>query len=320
MKNPLPYLVAFLTQHNRQIVQEGVNFEWSATSWSYNFFRFLELLFGRKYGIRPEMSASTDGVVEFYTLEAAFSFFESKLRSWKMPSLVKVYVPVFAGAPIRVGSPYLFAIAFDAKGASTAGVDTGKTLSFTASGSDNLIITHCAKLTAGTTGVTWNGSAFTQINTTQTSPAGDKLNTWAFVGANGTQNIVSSGTSTYNAFVATSYSGVNQSTTPDSSNASSNAPASPQTISTTVVASNCWTFLSIFSDNAAPAASTGSFLRQVGADIFITAFDSNGTVSTGSVSMATTYSPNTGVAQIICSFAPSAAAYTAKPDLRSYFC
>lgn len=316
----LAYILGTLTRHNRQRVVLGRDFEWASKSWTHNVFRAYEMLFWRSVGIRREAAAAfgENGTIirQFFTLEAVLSHLEHLLRSKLAFKIVRVYVPAFSpvgGLPIS-SVPYLFAIAYDNSAASTAGTDTGKTLSFTQSGSNTLLLTHAGAV-ASTTGFTWNASAMTQIGTTQVTDVGEDFNLWAFVGGSGTQNIVSTCSgSTFNCFVATSYSGVNQSVTPDSTNSGTSAASqSSYTLATTVVASNCWTFEAVGSSNLAPTNGTNATLRLVGTNIFISAFDSNGTVGTGSISM--TVNGGGGVTQFTmttASFAPVGVATSGK--------
>lgn len=202
------------------------------------------------------------------------------------------------------------AIAFSNSASATGASGTGITTSFNMTGStDTLLLVHVTVVNGtGTTGVTFNGNALTIVNSERTDAAGEKVSQWAIVGQTGTANVVSSwGSTAFGIYVMTSYTGVNQSATPDSSNfAQSATNASTLTTSTTVVASNCWLMMTCMSDDQAPTAGSGTFLRQVGSNVIVTAFDSNGTVSTGSQSLiveggaATTQFTN-----IISSWAPS---------------
>lgn len=100
------------------------------------------------------------------------------------------------------------------------------------------------------------------------------------------------------------YSDANQSGQPDS-NASANATGN-LTLSTTVVAANCW--LVSCARNIAvgpPTAGSGTTIRGAGTEIAFAAGDSNGTVGTGSQSMGWNAAAST-TGGIIVSIAPTA--------------
>jgi len=98
-----------------------------------------------------------------------------------------------------------------------------------------------------------------------------------------------------------SYTGALQSGQPDSSNTKGQNTTS-FTISTTVVASNCW-LIGAFRDGSATAGAGANQLQ--GSNGLFTA-DSNGTVPTGSQSMTYTNGSGADFGGVLASFAPAA--------------
>lgn len=186
-------------------------------------------------------------------------------------------------------------IAFDASGG-IAKTDSSTSITFghTCSGENRILIVFSG---AGSTfsGVTYNGTAMTQL-------AGSSQ-TWYLINPDtGSHNVVCTVPGGQTAsVVSASYTGVDQSSPIDSSHSDNFNRSSPWTINTTVVANNCWL---ISAANAVPdsgehitSLSSNRTDRQTegvgvtiqnGAGIIS---DSNGTVSTGS--QGTTFSATT---------------------------
>lgn len=317
VRDLLPTLVATITRNPRYQVQAGRDFKWEPYLWTHNAFRAYELLFGRRFGIRPGKAKLTDGRVACYSFEDLLAQLEATVRGFRLPKLqiVKVLVPQFAYAGARVKRlppQYRYAIAVDNQASATGGAGTSSTVaSFAITGSNTLLIGHGVAVNGtGITGATWNGGAMSTVFI-QTDSGGSLEAQFALVGASGTHDLVISwGATAFGIAIATSYTGVNQSNTPDSKAQFTTLSAVPVTYSTTVVAANCWLILTNFSDNRATVAGTGTTLRQQGNNPTIAALDSNGTVSTGSQSLVATSSPAnfTNMCGIISSWAPFAAA------------
>lgn len=111
-----------------------------------------------------------------------------------------------------------------------------------------------------------------------------------------------------------SYTGAKQSGQPDSSfkDLYNTTGHTSWSLSTTVVASNCWLVAGMVDDSNAPTAGSGTTMRQNSASGY-GGFDSNGTVSTGSQTLNFAFSSSTKQTGIIVSIAPSVAAATANP-------
>jgi len=187
------------------------------------------------------------------------------------------------------------AISIDAtSGGITSGTQTSLTVSHTCSGSDRILITQIETEPAGrTTGVTYNGVSMTLLqNTSIIAGAVELLTYYLLAPATGANNIVVSFSSATNGHVwSASYTGVKQSGFPDSqANSGELSGGTTQSQATTVVDSNCWLVGLGYNDVAEIFAGAGTTRRAVCvAGVNYALFDSNGTVSTGSQSLATSW-------------------------------
>lgn len=212
------------------------------------------------------------------------------------------------------------AIAFDtATGRNSQSGGTSFSWNHTCTGS-NLIL--FVGVTVSTTDLapsaTYNSVSMTLVDKVQT-PSGRWSYLFVLVGpATGTNSVSVSASSAPSDFWLTysaSYTGAKQSGQPDSFNhgtATGVAGTTGLTVSTTVVASNCW--LIMYGDNTDNNVDGGtSTLRATPNSQAIG--DSNATVGTGSQSLKFTVSTGSGnFGQIIASFAPALAS-TFKPKL-----
>ena len=160
----LPTILTFFTKIDRYFPVPKKDFEWSHKSWTHNFFRVYEIVFGCRTGIRLEARTNAvtleDGsleiVREFYTAEAGIAYAETCLRSFfKVPKFApfRIYVPMLATPMGNIHtSPYLFAIAFDAVTPGASNSASSYTLAHTCTGS-NLNLT-CGGEFVGATSVT----------------------------------------------------------------------------------------------------------------------------------------------------------------------
>ena len=165
------------------------------------------------------------------------------------------------------------------------------------------------------TGCTWNGTAMTAV-APQTNNDTSAMATYYLTGVSGTQTIVCTATTAGKnmIFIATSYTGVDQTSPIDSaSSTSAVGPANTaRTYCTTVVNANAWLAANIYSSGSAPSAGTGALLRQIGSNVTIAAFDSNAAVGTGSQCMTINNSGGGGggLAMQMVSIKPATAAAT----------
>lgn len=201
------------------------------------------------------------------------------------------------------------AIAFDAASQGNRGTTDATSITFahTCAGSDRILFVSALSNGAGgdiVNSATYNGVACTKV--TSLNLTGNQwMSLWYLIApATGANNIVIgvSGSSEGLYGMGASYTGAKQSGQPDSSN--TGTAIGNLTISTTVVASNCWLFS--FARNASaglPTAGTGTTIRGTG--VAFEQGDSNGVVGTGSQSMGWNSAAGTTGA-VIVSFAPPA--------------
>lgn len=209
------------------------------------------------------------------------------------------------------------AIAFDASTRSTVstwGSGTTATWSHTCSGSDRILFVYSFNNDGSgyPTGMTYNGVSMTRIQN-QAADGGSFYNSLFYLvaPATGANNIVVTwATATgINSCIAASYTGASQTGVPDSQNTGNVSSSASITVSTTVVASDCWLLGVIRSSNTTLSSGTNGTIRQPGNTNGSQALvDSNGTVGTGSISQTVNVSPNQSMWMTTVSFAPSAGA------------
>jgi len=193
------------------------------------------------------------------------------------------------------------AIAFDS---STIGGNNVTSYSHTCTGSDRILFVSVANRNFNTSSVTYNGVPLTLIGSQLNCQGHAGLQLWYLINpASGANNIVLNG-GEFNS-VAASYTGVAQTGAIDSTAQGSDADTST-TVSTTVVASNCWLVGAGWCFGTSP--STNKTLRGSGTFYYNneTAFliDSNGPVGTGLQSAQFNGSNSVGTGGVLASFAP----------------
>lgn len=262
----LPTILATLTGQPRYLP----DIVWSSNSWVHNIFRFYEMIFWRRIGIRAESGVFDRTIVknnrkvnvkviELYSIESIFAYTETAIRkfitdtkNFKLP--VKLYIPVLQtntisgmGTGLKL-SPYLFAIAFENSVGFTFNASASNiTYSKTCTGSDLILwvgtsIRNSRTIAGG--GVTYNSISLTQSGTASDSTA--ILNylhykTTPSTGANTvsvTQSVADTITS-----CAISYTGVNATGQPDATSVGGPSTATSYSQSVTSVADNCFAIL-----------------------------------------------------------------------------
>lgn len=231
--------------------------KWSKKSWTHNIFRFYEMIFGRKFGIRAESRSSySNGQIlyEVYTFEAACALLETYIRRKLKFKIVKVYIPVLAisGFPNLQQQPYLFAIALDTTttGAQTTaspiswshtvtGSNPFIAMGFGLRGSTNPTITGCTynsvtatKARADISSGTVSGAAETSVwfKGNPSTGANSVSATFTGVGTNGATG------------GAVSYSGAQSTNTADAVGGTNFTAVGAKSFNVTTVANNCWVF------------------------------------------------------------------------------
>lgn len=307
----LAKILAVITRHPRYFPE----IKWSSKSWTHNVFRVYELIFGRRYGIKAEMTsyATPTGEVQYacHSWESVFALTEQYVRqylaTWKFVPF-KIYIPLLQtpqGFPV-FASPYIFAIAVDAN--TGAYHLTTVTISHTTTGSDMLMLVGANSTNASDPFVSldYAGAALTAVN----ANANPHTTNWCYhyykmAPATGANNVVL--VSNNNWMSVLTYSGVSQTGFPDSK-ATNTAVGTTFTVTTTVVASNCWISMTCPGFNTdTTTAGTATTMRGTGVDSGRQQADSNGTVGTGSQSLEVVYNvSSTGYGSIV-SFAPPGA-------------
>lgn len=283
MKYILPVMLHLLTGKARQ--QEKI--VWSSKSWVHNIFRFYELLFWRRIGIRAELTSiyvSEGGrdlvYYQFHSFEALCAHIETRIREALRRFDVRALIPVRvvwlqpAGVPGAMPMPYLFAIAHDVDATSITSGFAGtvtKTWSHTVTGTNPLIVgLFDAWQDVGGTGTvtaaSYNSVAETKID--GIASVSMRSETWYLkapaTGAN-TQSTTFTGNHDAIKFATSSYTGVDQTAPLDAHNTATGTTGNP-TISVTTVAANTVVIatLSRFSTTAATSNRTSIFNDATG--------------------------------------------------------
>lgn len=331
IKHILPFLLTQISRKPRYLVRPNVNFEWNSKCWTHNIFRFYEMVFGRRYGIRPEMTTNwseNEVTHACHSFESFLALTESKIReALRLKSIkglipVRVHIPVLKtpeGFPV-FQSPYVFAIAFDAAKATGNDAVSSGSLTFdqTCTGSDLLLWVLSGQRNADqVTAVSYNSVSATQtggsINPPTRTTWGSQL--WYLIDPDTGTNTVSIGSiSTADLRGSSaSYSGCQQSGVPDQS---TTATGTTSPISATLtLGTDSWAILAPTSDAVTPAASTNSTLRTTNVGI-TSIFDSNG-ANTGSFNMQATVSSGNWCT-FMASFLPAGGGTTFTPRVMIY--
>ena len=277
-------------------------------------------MFWRRQGIRCEASASCqDGIItrRFYTFESVIAYGESLIRGmFTLPKLVpfRIVFPQMVSSEVSIPSPYLFAIAFDATGGKReASGGTPNTISFTVTGSNNVLIANTSTFTDDVTDCDYAGVNLTdtaaKINGVDAVLNGVDLR-YLIAPATGTNNLVTTDNGSGSLAVAVAnYTGAKQTSPIDSTSTASETSASSITGTTTVVASGCWLVMGGAAVVSDMAAGSGTTTRQTNQNYALC--DSNASVSTGAQSLILTYTSGAARAAIL-SLAPAAAATSIK--------
>lgn len=183
------------------------------------------------------------------------------------------------------------------------------TWAHTCTGTNLILVVGLTNGADDTTGVTYNGVALTAGPARAPTAGNEGAELWFLENpATGANNIVASRTGTTSRLsgIAVSYTGAAQTGQPDSSNTGATASGTSLSISTTVVAENCWLVMMTDTSAGGEAAGAGTVLREAGSDAS-DLWDSNGAVAAGSRALAITATSGNLVGAIM-SIAPAGAA------------
>ncbi len=293
----IPALFAIL----QRTVRYDPRVQWSDKSWVHNIFRFYELIFWRKFGIRPESSVSTfrengklKTSIAFHSWESVFAYCESWIRGL-VPRMIpeRVFIPVFQTSGGIFRPPglenYLFAIAIDTSvnGGSVA-PGTSLTWSHTCTGSNLLLSVGLwvdSTATDVVTGITYNSVAMTRANRA-TIDIFNQVLYYLVAPDTGAHNVVGSFSSSSVVGGSASYSGCAQTGQPDAQNTNTAAVGSTSiTTTVTVVTNNSWLTGQYGNNGGTTTAGAGTFQRQTEGSTNRCIYDSNAAVGTGSQSL-----------------------------------
>lgn len=320
MQSPLVKIIEFVTRKPRYVP----NIEWSSNCWTHNVFRVFELLFGRKYGIRPEAKLETffdesgKYVIKhsFYTKEALIAHTESVVRGFLQNTFNKVYhnfdvvVLDILGWEVATATStplgdlgYRFAIAYDNK--STVQIVSGstQTYSFTTSGSDRCLFGLGISVGDDITGLTYNAVSTTSLANIKNG-SDNRLYTFYLANpASGANNAVWS--QTVSGFFVTavqSYTGVDQSTpvgTPVTGTKSTASSTFSASITTTTADSWIVAFIRENQGSTTFTAGANTVVRVDNVGNGLHSCDSGATVSVGVNTLTATYNLNVEEAWVI---------------------
>ncbi len=206
------------------------------------------------------------------------------------------------------------AIAVDTSTRSNAvswGAGSSATWSHTTSGSNRLLIvcTFNNGNSGSPTSVTYNSVGLTKLQEQSTDGGGFRWDLWYLIApSTGANNVVVTWATGdgINNNIAVTYTGVKQSSFPDSSNTGSTGSTASISVSTTVVASNSWLAGCTRASADTQSGGTNATVRQQGNTDGSQLFhDSNGVVGTGSQTATINVSPNSAQWMNLVSIAPA---------------
>lgn len=201
------------------------------------------------------------------------------------------------------------AISFDATAATptTTPATTSVTWNHTCTGANGILFVSAFNGSglANSMSATYNGVTMTAVNVGAGTLTNGYVQMFYLVAPATGSNavVVNCGTPDILGGSSASYAGVSQSSPIDSNNTGTNASIASFTLSTSVVASNCWAIMSA-EDSGSLSAGTGTTGRQPNTPNGCFLGDSNGIVGTGSQSLQATHSGNAAWAGVIASFKP----------------
>ena len=196
----------------------------------------------------------------------------------------------------------------------TTGDTSGSYTSIAVSGANTIgYIFAIGDTSDNLTGITWGGSAMTKVASGR--PGTDRyIGLWYIINPSSSSTITLTG-GTYKEAYEFYYTGAKQSAQPDSYTDNSSSLNAALTLTTTVVATGCWTVMISKDDGTGNVNYTTNVgvvrIGPNGGGLCMS--DSNGTVGTGN--QATTHTLNSGTPNhygVVVSIAPSGSAFIPK--------
>lgn len=306
-----------MTQHPRYFP----TIVWSKTQVVHNVFRAFEYLFGRAFGANGEgdtISASmevydkyagevlVERVFVYRSLEARLTQYEDNVKNFFWHNRYLLPIPMIA---LLTGEPLFFVVGAIAFGAISSVTTTSNPTSVALSGSDPLGLTFVAGESSSDaiTAVSWNSVGMNKIRAVQT-PADRWISNWWLQSPGSSTTIQYTG-GTFWRSCSFYYTGCAQSGQVDSSASNTSTATTVISVTTTVVASNCWLVMCQKDVSGGKTYTPSNALTQsrLNADAGGLAIaDSGGTVSTGSVTGTMTCTGNSDHGAIAFSIAPVA--------------
>ena len=275
----IPWLLSRMTGVPRYLPQ-NLDFNWRDNV-THALLMCYYALFWRRWGIRHggiTYYQDSSGRREVYiqTLFGALVFLEHEIirpalrleLKWQEVQLLQPALAygVFQAPKLKV--PYLFAIGFANGYASTAVTSAPEITGVTPSGSDRILLSSLNYNSTVTTVPTFDSVASTEISTqVNTSDGNPFINTYRIVAPTASSGTLSAAlsSSVFCAFLATTYTGIDQ-TTPTANETSNTggpyAVGSPFDFTRTSNLDGSWIFASCKDDGAGPIAATAGVLRQ----------------------------------------------------------
>ena len=263
VRHILPVLMVLLTGKGRYSPTLDFNWKHNVT---HSLLMCYYWLFGRRWGIRPGgltyyQDSKGKRKVWVTTWFGALQFLEHEIIRpafrWKWQPF-EIYIPTFNGvnSSLASGSPFLFAIAFEEAEGVNSGTSTSPSLAnVEGSGSDRWLAVHLNFGAASVSAVpAFGGSNTTIINVNQnTSDGTPNLSTYRLIApstSSGSITATLSG-SVFWLMMATTYTGVDQTTSTADEDGSQGALGTPLTVQNTSDLNGSWQFVSAKEDSAA---------------------------------------------------------------------
>lgn len=262
--------MATITRHPRH----RIDVEWAEGSWTHNVFRAYEMVFGRRQGIKAEMSMYLrDGETLYFchSWESVFALSEQFIRealTFRVRVPIKIWIPMLT-TPHGISmpaSPYLFAIAVDNTGLPVLAVSSSPaTGAYTSTGSNLILMSGVLGGVSGTdttTAVSYNSAALTKINGLQT-PSDRFAGYWYLIGpSTGSHTYSITFTGSFATGVVATYSGAAQSGQPDASTTATATSTPTFSNALTPTANNCWVTAYVNNSNQPTVAGASTTIRK----------------------------------------------------------